>query len=105
VLYLGRICEIGPTEEVFKPPYHPYTAALLSAIPSLDPARQKRRIVLEGNVPSALNPPKGCRFHTRCPYKVGIICEEEEPPELQVGPEHRIYCHIPLDELRRIEPM
>ncbi|MGQ9554861.1 MAG: dipeptide ABC transporter ATP-binding protein [Anaerolineae bacterium] len=105
VMYLGRLCQIGPTAEVFRPPYHPYTEALLSAIPSLDSESRRRRIVLEGNVPSALNPPQGCRFHTRCPRKVGTICETEEPPELQVGPEHRIYCHIPLDELRRIEPV
>lgn len=100
VMYLGRICEIGSSEDVFMPPYHPYTEALLSAIPFPDPDVQQERIRLEGNVPSPINLPPGCRFHTRCPRKIGKICEEQEPPWRDVSEHHRICCHIELDKLR-----
>src|SRR5262249_44629025 len=76
VMYLGQIMEVGTTAEVFGPPYHPYTEALLSAVPVADPNVRQSRIVLEGELPSALNPPKGCPFHTRCHRKIGAICEE-----------------------------
>lgn len=102
VVYLGRLCEFGLAEQVFQPPYHPYTEALLSAIPVPDPTVRQERIHLEGNVPSSINPPQGCVFHTRCPRKLGPICEEVLPPERQVG-EHRIYCHIPRDTLLRLQ--
>lgn len=98
VVYLGQFCEFGPVEDVFKPPYHPYTEALLSAIPVPDPTIQKTRINLEGSVPSAINPPKGCRFHTRCPRKIGEICEQVSPPAALEN-EHIIFCHIPRREL------
>ena len=102
VIYLGRLCEFGAVEQVFQPPYHPYTEALLSAIPVPDPTVRRDRIHLEGNVPSSINPPKGCGFHTRCPRKLGAICEETNPPMRQMD-EHRIYCHIPREELQALQ--
>lgn len=98
VVYLGQFCEFGRTEQVFEPPYHPYTEALLSAIPVPDPTVRKTRINLEGSVPSAIKPPKGCRFHTRCPRKIGDICELEPPPANMVD-DHVVFCHIPRQEL------
>jgi len=103
VMYLGKVVEIGPAEAIYGPPYHPYTEALLSAVPIPDPRAEQKHVRLLGTVPSALNPPSGCRFHTRCPRKLGDICEREEPPWLDDGNGHRIACHIPLEELRSIE--
>jgi len=100
VMYLGRLMELGPAERVFSGPHHPYTEALLSAVPSLDGVRRER-IRLEGEIPSAANPPAGCPFHTRCHRKLGRICEESEPPLLEVEPGHQLACHIPLAELGR----
>ncbi|HUV91073.1 MAG TPA: dipeptide ABC transporter ATP-binding protein [Anaerolineae bacterium] len=105
VMYLGQIVEIGPAEAIYAPPYHPYTEALLSAVPIPDPRVVQKHVRLSGTVPSALNPPDGCRFHTRCPRKLGPICETEPPPWQQDGPDHRIFCHIPLEELRQVEPV
>jgi peptide/nickel transport system ATP-binding protein len=102
VLYLGRLMELGPAETVFSPPHHPYTEALLSAVPTIDGA-QRERIDLEGEIPSAANPPSGCVFQTRCPRKLGAICEQEEPPLIEVEPEHMMRCHIPLEDLRRLQ--
>jgi len=99
VVYLGRLWEVGSAKDVFAPPCHPYTEALLSAIPIPDPDVRQERIRLKGSVPSAVNIPPGCRFHPRCPRKVGPICETEEPPWQDDGHKHRIRCHIPLDEL------
>ncbi|MBW2412098.1 MAG: ABC transporter ATP-binding protein, partial [Deltaproteobacteria bacterium] len=82
-----------------------YTEALLSAVPIADPEVTKREIVLEGNLPSAMNPPKGCPFCTRCPRKIGDICDNEPPPEQVVVDRHVIKCHIPLDELKKVEPV
>jgi peptide/nickel transport system ATP-binding protein len=82
---------------------HPYTEALLSAIPIPDPDARQERIRLQGSVPSAVNIPSGCRFHTRCPRKIGSICETEEPPWQDDGPDHRICCHIPLITLRELQ--
>jgi peptide/nickel transport system ATP-binding protein len=103
VMYLGKIMESGTTSEIFSPPYHPYTEALLSAIPIADPKIQKRHIILEGALPSVLEPPKGCPFHTRCPRKLGTICEREAPPVQRLTKEHSIACHIPLEVLNRSE--
>jgi peptide/nickel transport system ATP-binding protein len=105
VMYLGQIMERGSTEQIFEPPYHPYTEALLSAVPIADPEVTKREIVLEGNLPSVMNPPKGCPFVTRCPRKIGKICETERPPVQQTGQRHFIACHIPLEELSKVEPV
>jgi peptide/nickel transport system ATP-binding protein len=105
VMYLGQFCEIGLTEGLYSPPYHPYTEALLSAIPIPDPTLDRTSIRLSGAVPSALAPPSGCRFHTRCPRKVGPVCEHEPPPWREMADGHRIYCHISLENLRAMEPV
>jgi peptide/nickel transport system ATP-binding protein len=102
VLYLGRLMEIGDAATVFAAPHHPYTEALLSAVPALEGGEQPR-IRLEGEIPSAAAPPSGCVFHTRCPRKVGAICEEQEPPLAEAEPGHALRCHIPLEELRRLQ--
>lgn len=103
VMYLGRIMEQGTTDEVFSPPYHPYTEALLSAVPIADTSVKKRHIVLEGELPSPVNPPPGCPFQTRCPRKIGAICETQMPPLQQTATRHAILCHIPLAELSLVE--
>ena len=103
VVYLGRIWELGSAHDVFSPPRHPYTEALLSALPIPDPDAEQAHIRLYGNVPSAVNIPPGCRFHTRCPRKIGKICETQEPP-VQEGPNwHTICCHIPMAELASMQ--
>lgn len=94
VMYLGRIMETGSTDQVFSPPYHPYTEALLSAIPVADPSIRQEQIRLEGAVPSAMDIPPGCPFQTRCPRKLGIMCEREKPPSRELPGGHRIVCHI-----------
>jgi peptide/nickel transport system ATP-binding protein len=108
VMYLGQVMELGPAETIYAPPYHPYTEALLSAVPVPDPEAEQKHIRLTGNVPSALNPPSGCRFHTRCPRRFmlpdgGAVCEKETPPWRPVGPGHHILCHVPLEDLRQVE--
>jgi peptide/nickel transport system ATP-binding protein len=110
VMYLGHIVEAGPAEAIYAPPYHPYTEALLSAVPIPDPTAEQKHIRLEGTVPSALNPPSGCVFHTRCPRRDmlpddGKVCEIEVPPWRYDTEEHRIFCHIPLEKLRKMEPV
>ena len=102
VMYLGKVCEIGPADMFFVPPYHPYTEALLSAIPIPDPRVHQAQIRLEGTPPSALEPPTGCRFHTRCPRKSGSICETEDPPGRSPCEGYTIYCHISTEELERM---
>jgi peptide/nickel transport system ATP-binding protein len=103
VIYLGRVCEIGPTEAIFAPPYHPYTEALVSAIPEIEPSAAAQPIRLQGTVPSPAHPPQGCRFHTRCPRKIGALCETQEPPAQMSAGGHTIYCHIPLAELTTLQ--
>jgi peptide/nickel transport system ATP-binding protein len=102
VLYLGRVMEVGDAETVFNPPHHPYTEALLSAVPTLE-GGERPRIRLEGEIPSAADPPSGCVFHTRCPRYLGPICEEEEPPLQEAEPGHFKRCHIPIEELRTLQ--
>ena len=102
VMYLGRLQEVGDAETVFSGPHHPYTEALLSAVPTLE-GEERARIRLEGEIPSAADPPSGCVFHTRCPRFLGEICVQEEPPLAEVGAGHLMRCHIPVDELRRLQ--
>jgi oligopeptide transport system ATP-binding protein len=99
VMYLGKIVEQGTSAEVYQHPRHPYSASLLSASPVPDPkrARERRQIVLEGDVPSPLNPPTGCRFHTRCPRAQGV-CASEVPPVYEFEPGHTALCHFPVRE-------
>ncbi len=110
VMYLGQIVEIGPADAIYAPPYHPYTESLLAAVPIPDPALEQKHIRLEGTVPSALHPPSGCRFHTRCPRRQLLpegraICETQTPPWQDDGGDHRIFCHIPLEQLKQFEPV
>ncbi len=102
VLYLGRLMELGPSETIYAGPHHPYTEALLSAVPTID-GEPRERIRLEGDIPSAAAPPSGCVFHTRCPRRVGPVCDETEPPLVEVEDGHLMRCHIPLDELRVLQ--
>jgi peptide/nickel transport system ATP-binding protein len=102
VLYLGRVMEVGPADKVFAGPHNPYTEALLSAVPSIDDV-DRVRIRLEGEIPSAAHPPSGCPFQTRCPRKLGEICETTEPELVEEEAGHGIRCHIPLEELRRLQ--
>jgi peptide/nickel transport system ATP-binding protein len=101
VLYLGRVMEVGQAEAVFAGPHHPYTEALLSAVPSID-GLHTERIRLSGEIPSAASPPSGCVFHTRCPRRLSTgVCESTEPPLLEGEPGHLIRCHIPIGVLRK----
>ena len=95
VMYPGQVMESGTTEEVFSAPWHPYTEALLSAIPLADAAARRSRIVLQREIPSALSPPGGCPFHTRCHRKIGTSCETQKPVEQRIGQgSHHIVCDI-----------
>ncbi len=105
VMYLGTIIEQGTTDRVFAPPYHPYTEALLSAVPIADTSIQKKHIVLKGELPSAVNPPSGCPFQTRCHRKIGKICETEMPPNKDMGDNHFIACHLDADTFNMMEPV
>jgi peptide/nickel transport system ATP-binding protein len=101
VLYLGRVMEVGPAEEVFSGPHHPYTEALLSSVPAID-GGHSTRVKLTGEIPSAVKPPSGCVFHTRCPRKLGAICEESVPAVSALSSRHMVCCHIPPDQLPRL---
>ena len=108
VMYLGHVVEMGSTEQVFSPPYHPYTEALLSAVPIADTSVQKKHIVLDGEIPSAMNPPSGCPFQTRCPRKgavPGNLCDTEVPPMRTLADGHQVKCHLPQEELDAMEPV
>ncbi|MDH3681726.1 MAG: ABC transporter ATP-binding protein, partial [Acidimicrobiia bacterium] len=98
VMYVGRIVELGTTDQIFEGPVHPYTEALLSAVPSVDGVAHDR-IPLEGDIPSPADPPPGCVFHTRCKYFIAGTCDTEEPPEIEIGTRHSVHCHLPLDQL------
>ena len=93
VMYLGNFVEVADKNELYKNPMHPYTQALLSAIPIPDPTVKKDRVILKGSIPSALNPPSGCKFHTRCKYAMDI-CKVEQPVKKQVSDNHYVLCHL-----------
>ena len=93
VMYLGKIVELAEADELVSSPKHPYTEALLSAVPVPDPTVKTERILLKGDVPSPVDPPSGCRFHTRCPYKEDL-CDQEDPPMLEMSPGHTVACHF-----------
>ncbi len=103
VMYLGVVVEFGHVTDVFAPPFHPYTEALLSAVPVPDPDGRGVRIVLEGTLPSATEIPRGCPFSTRCPRRIGAICDETPPPEQPLAGGHYISCHIPAEELAQLQ--
>jgi len=105
VMYLGRIMEQGKTEDIFSPPYHPYTEALLAAVPIADTHVSKRHVVLEGEIPSPLTPLPGCPFQTRCQYAMKGTCDSVVPPFKEMGDGHIIACHLPEDELKAMLPV
>ncbi|NCX28835.1 MAG: ABC transporter ATP-binding protein [Rhodobacterales bacterium] len=108
VMYLGHVVELGTTDQVFAPPYHPYTEALLSAVPIADTNVEKEHIVLEGDIPSAMSPPSGCPFQTRCRWKKDVpdnLCEREIPPQRDIAPGHQIKCHLSEIKLAKMTPV
>ena len=108
VMYLGHVVELGSTDQVFAPPYHPYTEALLSAVPIADTSIDKKHIVLEGDIPSAMNPPSGCPFQTRCHWKDKVennLCEREVPLVRDLANGHQIKCHLSDEMLAQMEPV
>jgi oligopeptide transport system ATP-binding protein len=94
VMYLGRIVELAPSEELYENPRHPYTEALLSAVPTPDPTIKKQRVRLEGDIPSPIHPPTGCHFHTRCPIRELPLCSTEKPELKQTADGHWVSCHL-----------
>jgi peptide/nickel transport system ATP-binding protein len=108
VMYLGHVVEMGTTDQVFQSPYHPYTEALLSAVPIADTKVIRKRIVLEGDIPSAVNPPPGCPFQTRCRWKSQVpngLCDREMPPVQVLEGGHQIKCHLSAEVLAKMEPV
>jgi peptide/nickel transport system ATP-binding protein len=108
VMYLGHVVELGTTDQVFAPPYHPYTEALLSAVPIADTSVIKKHIVLEGDIPSAMNPPPGCPFQTRCGWKSqvpGGLCDTEMPAVRQLADGHQVKCHLSDEKFAEMEPV
>ncbi|SEQ18135.1 peptide/nickel transport system ATP-binding protein/oligopeptide transport system ATP-binding protein [Faunimonas pinastri] len=95
VMYLGQVVELGPTETLYENPLHPYTAALLSAVPNFSRTRRRERLLLKGDLPSPVSPPSGCRFHPRCP-RAEAICSAVKPEWRSVQPDHSVACHFPL---------
>jgi peptide/nickel transport system ATP-binding protein len=96
-MYLGKVVEIAEAKELVRSPKHPYTQALLSAVPVVDPASKRKRIVLPGDVPSPINPPPGCTFHPRCPAAIDI-CKVEMAPLREISPGHWVACHVAQNE-------
>ena len=107
-MYAGQAVEIGSVPTLFDAPTHPYTEALLSAVPIADTKVERKRIVLEGDIPSAVNPPPGCPFQTRCRWKSkvpGGLCEKEVPPMQTLAEGHQIKCHLSREVLATMEPV
>ncbi|WP_293853931.1 ABC transporter ATP-binding protein [uncultured Alsobacter sp.] len=105
VMYLGRVMEMGPVKSIFAPPYHPYTEALLAAVPVPDPSVRQKHLRLQGEPPSPIDVPKGCRFAGRCPRRIGPECDATPPPLRDAGGGHFIECHIPIEDLRNAAPV
>ena len=101
-VHLGRLQEVGTTDQIFSGPHHPYTEVLLSAVPTVD-GEPSRRIRITGEIPSPADPPSGCVFHTRCHRFIEGTCDVIEPPVVGVEAGHTMRCHIPVDELRRLQ--
>ena len=99
VMYLGRVVEVGHRDELYADPQHPYTKALLSAVPVPDPhvERKRQRIILTGDVPSPVSPPSGCRFRTRC-WRATEVCAQQDPVPVAITPRHSVACHHPLGD-------
>jgi oligopeptide/dipeptide ABC transporter ATP-binding protein len=93
VLYLGKLAEEAPKDEIYRQPQHPYTQALLSAVPTPTPGIKRERVILQGDIPSPIHPPSGCHFRTRCPRAVAR-CAEEEPAWREIAAGHRVACHL-----------
>jgi len=94
IMYLGKIVEKGPSDDIIYEPLHPYTKALILAVPVPDPTSRRTEVVIKGEIPSPINPPSGCRFHTRCPAYMGDICRQQEPPLKSQGKDHYVACHL-----------
>ncbi len=94
IMYLGKIVEMSDTEKIVYEPLHPYTKALIEAVPEPDPTAKRIETVIKGEIPSPINPPPGCRFHTRCPAYIGDICRKKEPPLMNIGKNHYVACHL-----------
>lgn len=94
IMYLGKIMELGTTDQVIGETMHPYTKALIAAVPVPDPTSKRTEVVIKGEIPSPVNPPSGCRFHTRCPSYIGDICRQKEPPLVDLGQGHLVACHL-----------
>ncbi|GAJ02618.1 unnamed protein product [marine sediment metagenome] len=94
IMYLGKIAEYGETENIFENPLHPYTKALFSVVPKLDPKKRIKKIILKGEIPSPINPPLGCGFHTRCSEKIGKICEKVSLDLKEIKDKHFVACHL-----------
>lgn len=94
IMYLGKIMEMGDIEQVISEPLHPYTQALIRAVPTPNPLAERIEVVIKGEIPSPINPPSGCRFHTRCPSYIGEVCRTVEPPLIDVGNGHYVACHL-----------
>jgi oligopeptide/dipeptide ABC transporter ATP-binding protein len=93
-MYLGKMMELGTTDQIVYEPMHPYTKALIDAVPVPDPTAKRGDIVIKGEIPSPVNPPSGCRFHTRCPQYIGDICRKKEPPLMEMSEGHFVACHL-----------
>jgi peptide/nickel transport system ATP-binding protein len=100
IMYLGKIMERGPVEEVIFEPLHPYTQALIEAVPMPDPESTRIEVRIKGEIPSPVNPPSGCRFHTRCPAFIGDICRKVEPPLVEIEKDHYVACHLHTEPQR-----
>jgi peptide/nickel transport system ATP-binding protein len=94
IMYLGKIMELGNVDEVILEPLHPYTQALIAAVPLPDPASRRTEVVIKGEIPSPINPPSGCRFHTRCQKYIGEVCRTREPPLIEINKDRFVACHL-----------